>query len=60
MHKIVVYLILSVVWGLAGAASADLIGYWPFDGSLKDKVGSVDATFTGGDPTYVAGRRARL
>ena len=41
----------------SGIVSAGpLVGYWPFDGSLKDLAGTADGTFVGGTAAYQAGK----
>ncbi len=43
------------VLGMAGIASAELVGHWQLDGNLDDLAGSSNGSFTGGMPGYGAG-----
>jgi len=52
------FLLISLILGLACAASADLVGHWPFDegtgSTAADIISGNDATFTD-DPIWTAG-----
>ena len=53
-------LLAGVVCVGSGAASAGpLVGYWPFDGSLKDMAGTANGTFVGGTAAYQPGQVAQ-
>jgi hypothetical protein len=53
--KLIRLISVVLVLGVAGNASAELVGHWQLDGSLGDVIGSADGTFTGGTPGYGAG-----
>ncbi len=46
----------GVLIGATIAEAASPTGYWPFDGNLNDVVGTANATFSGGTPTYQKGQ----
>jgi regulation of enolase protein 1 (concanavalin A-like superfamily) len=41
------------------ASAGPLVGYWPFDGSLKDMAGTANGTFVGGTAAYEPGQIAQ-
>jgi len=53
--KLIRLISVVLVLGVAGNASAELIGHWKLDGNLDDAAGSANGTFTGGTPGYGAG-----
>jgi hypothetical protein len=54
IYLVSLVLILGLIVDVADAAT--LIGYWNFDENLNDSAGSVNGTFNGGTPNYVAGK----
>jgi hypothetical protein len=53
---ILAVLLAGALVGPTIAAAASPTGYWPFDGNLNDAVGTANATFAGGTPTYQKGQ----
>ena len=57
MKNLLCVLMVVVLAGLSGSASADLVHRWSFDGDLTDSSGSGNTgTFTGTDGSYVTGK----